>query len=242
MNFLNKQSRRRLLATSVLTVLWWVVLGPGLALADCSTPEQNIFVSEVLQQGDGSAYGSLNNIYVFNHDLAGCHPYNFWATAHLKTFQGDKWAEVGYDDTLNGLNQEIWDVFLEAGINYDQATCGPTESYFINPNQYVLFKVTNKPNTTNFNLYVDYGSGWILLGSCDNSFSHGTAMGETGRKGETATGARDDHKGLQYKNSAGTWRSSSDIFVNQDTISNWHYFKCTHTRYVVLKDGTPNSC
>jgi hypothetical protein len=134
---------------------------------------------------------------------------------------------------------------LRGGINGDQATCGRGSSYLINPGQYVDFKVTNIPGTSNFNLYADWGSGWVGIATCNNTFSHGNAMGETGRFGGAATGASDYHKNLQYKNASGTWLAWPDNFetnCGNPCLSNWHYYRCTPTYYRVIKDGNPNTC
>src|SRR5262249_33030329 len=147
------------------------------------------------------AYWSWNGIYVFDHDLAGCtYQDDFVATAHMQNTTGDKWVEVGYVENETGSGSQ-WEVFIEGGIS-GNPTCGPTYSYLLDPDHYVTFKVTNIPGTTSFNFWVDYGSGWVFVGSCDNTFSHGWAFGETSRHGGTATGAKDDHRALHYKDEA----------------------------------------
>lgn len=213
------------------------------AFADCATEETRF----VIQNAAGEyAYGSTNVINVKDHDIAGCGGgFNFFATSHLRNSTGDKWVEVGYTDTVNGLGQEIWQIFIEGGINGNNATCGPSFSYLISPGRDDKFRVTNVPGTNNFNLYVDYGSGWVSIGSCTNTFSHGWAYGETGRYGGTATGAGDDHKSLQYKDSSGTWKNWADnheAACGNPCLSNWHYDWCSTTRYQVFRDGSGNSC
>ena len=56
-------------------------------------------------------------------------------------------VEVGSTDTVNGLGQEIWQIFIEGGVSGNQTTCGPTMSYLINPGRDDRFKVTNIPGT-----------------------------------------------------------------------------------------------
>jgi hypothetical protein len=135
-------------------------------------------------------------------------------------------------------------VFIEGGVS-GNATCGPTYSYLLDPDHYVTFKVTNIPGSSSFNFWVDYGSDWVFVGSCDNTFSHGWAFGETSRHGGTATGAKDDHRALHYKDDAGDWHYWADNVeggCGNPCLSNWHYVRCADTRYIMVRDGQSSFC
>lgn len=237
----NARLRRGAIGTTIL--LGWLALpNPGALAIDCTT-EESIFIEQ--SHSGTSAYGSWNNIDVIDHDIAGCTNFlsNFFATSRIINSGGDKWVEVGYTDTLNGIGQEIWEVFWEGGDNFSHATCGPNVSYLLSAGPFVDFRVRNIPGTTDFTTEVNTGSGWLSVGSCNSmNFSHGWAQGETSRRGGTATGASDDHKNLKYRNVSGTWLAWDDNVQASDSISNWHYFRCTNTRYVTIKDGQPNAC
>ncbi|MGZ4153204.1 MAG: hypothetical protein ACXVQ0_01850 [Actinomycetota bacterium] len=219
-----------------------VALRPHAAFADC-TGEETRFIQQ--SASASYAYGSVNTITVKDHDIAGCSSPNFFATAQLRNTAGDKAVEVGYTDTVNGLGQEIWEIFTEGFVNYNSTVCGPTYWYLINPGRDDKFRVSNVSGTNQFNFSVDYGSGWVSVGSCTQTYSHGWAWGETGRRGGTATGASDDHKNVQFKNSSGTWNSWPNNFetsCGNPCISNWHYDWCSQTRWQIFKDGSGNTC
>ncbi len=191
------------------------------------------------------AYGSYGRIDVANHDLSCPGGLNFFATTHLQNLTGDKAVEVGYDDWKTAFGTEIWQVFYEGYVNYNQNTCGRGSSYWLNPGVFVDFKVTNIPGTNGFNLFADWGGGWVKIASCDNTFSHGWSQSETGRFGGTSTGASEEHKNLQFKTSGGSWAFWGDNFetgCGNPCISNWHYWRCTATRFKIIKNGLPNVC
>jgi hypothetical protein len=164
------------------------------------------------------------------------------STAHVRNTSADKHAEVGWHEYWNG-NSHLWNLFWEVRIG--SALIGDLgDAQGISCCPVIRFKVEYHSDTDNWHFYWDRNAdgGFNRVGASGGEyahFSHGIPMGETARKGNTATGASDHQWNLRFIGCVGcsqsAWTSSSTY---SNTITNWHveYPPNSETEYTVAKD------
>lgn len=228
--------RRRSLLAVLLTVPLLTAAAPrhGPTIHVACGDEHAIWVVPT----SGTQYGSWTHNYVRNRSIAGCTGAdNTWSTAHFRSPSDfTDQVEVGWAENYNGLGQKYWEIFYEGqngGVN-----CG-AYSYFISSGRWDDFRVfQHASGSTTFDTQVNYGSGWVSIGSCAEGFTSGQAAAETGER--NASGATDHHTALQYMTSSRSWASWPGNTVGNGSIPNYHYCHMTATEYEIL--GSGSSC
>lgn len=203
------------------------------ALAYPCDTEQVIFIRNTTS----SSYSAGNTIRAIDRGLADC-PLAAHSTAHVRMggLTGH-WVETGWreDDSASG---HVWYPFVEWGLNYNE------QAYYL----FVFYDylvggddrwyVINDAGTDNWTLKLDtlssYGV-WTLVTYTDLTYTHGYAMGETGRFGGVDTGMSDIQTNLRYRNSSGTWVPWANMICYQDTATNWSWVPDGTNAYHTVK-------
>lgn len=231
----------RLLAALILSVGMMVSIAPA-AWSSCHNTEQGLFRMDT---GTQSADGVISTNYLRDRDLnPDCHDdAEAHSTEHVKNSMVTKWAEVGWHEYWR--QGAVWyhdfNIFWEVGTG-DMIVGHLANGPDIACCQWLKFKVRNIENSNKWEFFYDPGANgnWIQVGPSGGqgaTFGTGIPMGETARRGGTATGAADEHKGLLRKTCGScNYNDWSDNTNFDNDISNWHANRLSDTRYEVVKD------
>lgn len=222
----------------MLTVVVGFLAPP--AAADCSTEEQ------VYAGGPTLVFGTTNNIRLTDRDLntaCGTPLFEAFSTAHVELggIQGN-WVEIGWDEYIDGgTGGHLFTAFSEWGLAGNvkgQKVVGLSCLKASNAGNFYDFRVNNVSGTNDWALLVNCGSGFAQVDKFTGTGYHrGTAIGETGRYGGTATGMSDLQKGLKFKNSSGNWNSWTSNYCYLNSASNWAYSRTSNTAYSVVRSS-----
>jgi len=204
------------------------------ALADNCSTEQTIFVQD---SATSSSYGTQASVYIRGHSLdSNCSGFRSWSMVNIFSTDKSDQAETGYRQYDSSTFDDV--TCYQQG---NAESCHLNNSVTISPGVFDGFKVANWPlGTSDFASWINGGSGWIETSSTTGApFTHGYAMGETGRYGNTS-GMLDHHKNLQRKNSSGTWLDwgEQDEWFTSVNNNDFYYHKMSNTAYEVCESGS----
>lgn len=139
------------------------------------------------------------------------------------------WVEVGWTEERGLLITDKFYWFSEWGLNY--TAMGGTAGSHPCPtvDEYDWWRTANVSGTTSWRLSMNcandqFAGSWRLLDDFTSlGYSRGVPMGETGRRGGSATGMSERMPELERKTGSGSWVAWDEPKCYRDNASNWEF-------------------
>ena len=204
---------------------------------------QSIFVRSTLMQA--SSLGSTNKILVKNRTVDPDCKGQAVSTSQAGTPMGDPtptYVEIGWYKVRHADGSVHLCEFEEAVVNGGSPNFlpGPCDSNTpLSYGQYAEFRVKHVGSGTDWDTWINYGSGFILKASFSSlGIDTGIAFGETEKKGD-GTSMGEDQSNLQDF-SQNAWQDWPNAACALDNAAAWDWNKLSSNSYIV--DQTTHAC